>query len=60
MPWRAVIGGVLGFALLILGALICFEAIMGADRGNFWILPPALFPGALILCLAYLILRMSS
>jgi len=60
MPWRAVIGGVLGFALLILGALICFEAIMGADRATSWMLPPALFPGALALCLAYLILRMSS
>lgn len=52
MPWRAVIGGVLGLALLALGVLLCF-------RANFWILPPALFPGALTLGLAYLVLRTS-
>ena len=59
MPWRAVIGGVLGFALLVVGVLPCFQAIAGPDRANFWILLPALFPGALTLCLAYLVLRTS-
>jgi hypothetical protein len=53
------IGGALGFALLVLGVLLCFQAIAGAEGAIFWILPPALFPGALTLCLAYLVLRAS-
>ena len=59
MPWRAMIGGALGSALLVLGVLLCFQAIAGAEGAIFWILPPALFPGALTLCLAYLVLRAS-
>jgi len=58
MPWRALVGGVLGFALLILGVLICVEAVTSADRALLWLLPPALFPGALTLWLAYLVLRL--
>lgn len=59
MPWRALIGGVLGLALLLLGALICFEAITATNRSVLWHLPLALVPGALTLWLAYLVLRLS-
>ena len=59
MPWRAMIGFLLGFALLAVGALVCADAIIESEHLRLWMVPPALLPGAITLALAVLILRAS-
>jgi hypothetical protein len=54
MPWCALAGLLLGFALMAIGALVCFQEIMAPD-GRLWMLPPALVPGALTLGMTFLI-----
>ena len=58
MPWRALVGLLLGVVLLAIGMLVCIEAVM-APGGRLWMLPPALLPGVLTLGLTFLILSKS-
>jgi len=59
LPWRALVGGVFGFLLMILGVLVTLEVIAAANLNLLWMLAPALFPGVLTLSLAYMILRLN-
>ena len=59
MPLRAMIGFLLGFALLAVGALICADAITESEHLRLWMFPPALLPGAITLALAVLVLKVS-
>lgn len=47
IPWCAVAGFLLGFALLAVGVLTSFAEIMAPDGVRLWMLAPALLPGVL-------------